>query len=118
MKELDLSRPIQLRNGGRVRLLAADLDAPTPLVFAHTDTNTGRETVVVRRKNGRALCTTETPHDVINVPETNVAYVNMGTTYSHEDFARRGSPDWPVFKVEFEGDSMSPKNIRVVSLDD
>jgi hypothetical protein len=68
-KKLDLSKPIQTRDGRRARILANDLKGTRPLVAAiSTSDSSPNEGVYTYLEDGRYL--TSDPHhfDLVNVP--------------------------------------------------
>lgn len=75
-KELDLTKPLQTRDGRKVRLLCDDFKDDLPLVFAVT--NEGGNEFMARRP--LAVAGYKSDNDIINVPATRDVWVNVYST--------------------------------------
>jgi len=74
-RKFDPSKPVQLRNGNPVRVLAVDVKHPAwPMVVAVRKDN-GDEVVGIRTSDGRFRLSGEHPMDVVNVPVKHKKYV-------------------------------------------
>jgi len=92
---LDLTKPVQTRDGRKVRILCTDkssgrTDRETKIVALVTSKELEVEEVLVYFSNGRFLYNSEYKHDLVNVPEVlrvpvylckskfnNVAYIGL-----------------------------------------
>ncbi|MDE2105110.1 MAG: hypothetical protein KGL39_48170 [Patescibacteria group bacterium] len=77
---LDLTKPMQTRDGRKARLLASDLKSQFQLVFVITDKD-GNEHVGERYADGRYSSGYDRPHDIINVPEPPKVHVEYRNCY-------------------------------------
>lgn len=75
-KPLDLTKPMQTRDGRKVRLLASDLAGKFPLVVAVARPD-GSELLAVRCKNGGVYSGRQNEGDIINVPAKVIRYLNI-----------------------------------------
>lgn len=113
---LDLSRPVQTRDGRPARIIANDVKGDTEnKVIALVDMG-DEEILAIRLANGKLLMDDqESPDDLINVPQQRTWYVNLGHSYSSPKYAREDNPDWPVAAVTVEYDGNLQGATRVVS---
>lgn len=74
---LDLSKPIQTRDGKPARILANDVKGDTEnKIIALVDTG-DEEILAIRLASGRLLEGAERPDDLVNAPERRVVYRNL-----------------------------------------
>jgi len=76
-----------------------------PIMAVITDEVTGREFLSRHTLAGSATGVPgESPHDLVNVPETEeaVAYVNLAYSFTNKLAAQREHPGWPVLKLALE----------------
>ncbi len=66
---LDLSKPLQLRDGTPCRLICSDLKGDRPLLASYIDPSDGEECTIRRPATGQWLTDEESCQDLINVPE-------------------------------------------------
>jgi hypothetical protein len=70
MSKLDLSKPVQTRDGRKVRILCTDAKTSFPIAGLVTCDDDGCEAFYAWRSSGRLLdLDTESDEDLINVPE-------------------------------------------------
>lgn len=78
-KPLDLSKPVQTRDGRKARIICTDLKCPDfPIVAAFQLTGSFNEEVSSTfRRDGTFLSGTQTVSDLINVPEKREVWINF-----------------------------------------
>ena len=104
---LDLTKPIQTRDGRAVRILASDVKGTYPLVAAVTRRNTNREAVEAYTIEGRFLNNRENPLDLINLPPPRESvFFNLGNGLSALKTAAEWHKGWAVVEVQVEGDKI------------
>ena len=93
-KELDLTKPMQTRDGRKVELLTDNLSGDYPLVGLVTEADGSRLLIKVTRE-GRfsAFWTDDHPSDIINVTTRHVRYVNFDDDGSAFSFTSRHLAD-------------------------
>jgi hypothetical protein len=104
---LDITQPVQTRDGKPARIIATDIKGDTEgKIIALIDTGE-EEILAIRLANGHLLLDGEkSPVDLVNTPVRETLYMNVGQTYGSVTGAQHD--EWPVLKVEveFEGDLM------------
>ena len=96
---IDCNKPVQTRDGRKVRILCTDMKARDSVAGVITDTD-GEDTVDAWQADGHYNISTDASNsDLINVPDTRVVWVNM-------------YPRTKMFKIEIsptkaEADTMS-----------
>jgi len=73
---IDLTKPVQTRDGRKVRVLCTDMKSETPIVGVVTQP-AGKEEACWWYADGRYSLTPGHSADLINVPDTRVVWVNM-----------------------------------------
>jgi hypothetical protein len=78
-KPLDLTKPVQMRNGTPVRILATDLDGLCPVVGAYRSARTGKEVATTWTRDGRYLASQvgECFSDLVNVTTKRKLWLNV-----------------------------------------
>ena len=74
---LDLTKPVQTRDGRKVRILCTDMDGEYDSIVGIVMNTNESEQCESWRPDGHYYDTSETNSDLVNVPETRVVWVNM-----------------------------------------
>ena len=75
---IDFNKPVQTRDGRKVRILCTDMDGEPDTVVGIVGDGPHNELVHSWKANGHFMFDdVEEPLDLINVPETRVVWVNM-----------------------------------------
>ena len=89
---IDLTKPVQTRDGRKVRVLCTDRLGYESVVCLITEGD-GREVVACRAPGGQFLTDKESGRDLINVPEKRVVWVNMLPDVVAKAFASKHGAD-------------------------
>lgn len=73
---IDLTKPVQTRDGRRVRILCADAKGDFPIIGA-VEERDGTERSGSWMRDGRYLCTGPSTSDLLNLPEKRPVWVNV-----------------------------------------
>lgn len=77
MKELDLNKPVQTRDGHEARIICTDRKHKDYPVIALITEKDRKETLKSFTLDGRYLEDTKRPNDLINVPEKKEGWINL-----------------------------------------
>lgn len=86
-KSLDLSKPVQTRDGRKARIIATDLAGNQPLAVAVTDPS-GNEWLSCFSLDGAYYVhkTSLAPEDLVNAPDVKIVWFNWYPAYQRFDF--------------------------------
>lgn len=73
----DPNKPVQTRNGRRVRIVGTDVVGKYPIFALITSEDGTYEYPRLFCKDGRSILNRESDHDLINVPEKRSIFVNV-----------------------------------------
>lgn len=108
---LDLTKPVQTRDGRRARIIATDVKWPEYPICAIVETGYGEERCEAFSLDGKFILHEECPTDLINVPEEAFAYFNL-----YEDFCCRHNSEAEA-KLNFNASEQTGVTVRLVSID-
>jgi hypothetical protein len=112
---LDLTKPIQTRDGRPARVLATDLNHSMGYSLTVAVGNRrGYEITEQYPPSGRFNPDEDRPYDLINVPEKSVTrFLNLGNAYSHLSSAKaEHDGTWDVLEVTTTGDTVTATKVH------
>lgn len=106
---VDLTKPVQTRDGRKARILATNLNSEKPIVGVVKEEDSDR--VVTYYKNGRCYVFSSCPDDLVNVPERVSRWINLywpcDYPTSRQEADREASiTRTGIIEVIYEGDKL------------